>query len=234
MTVLQKLIETRPNFQPGSEDWSPRGWALSPPGLDWIDKHAKGHALEIGCGWSTCVLAEKCEKVFSCDVREEKYTGITAWLQEHFPELVAKIQPHVGPSTDLINTAHGPSQPVEFLLVDGLHAYPLPQIDWFFGAQHLMVGGYVMLDDRKLWSAGSLIEFLKEEPEWLLTWQDLNTAVFRLIKPFDPNKGHRRQPYLMARSSGVRGAAMRRAQGGCAGGMCSSRKKRPLARDGEE
>ena len=52
------------------------------------------------------------------------------------------------------------SQPVAFDLVfiDGAHGFPLPVIDWFYGAGLLRKGGVAIFDDVQLPAVGSLLE----------------------------------------------------------------------------
>jgi hypothetical protein len=56
--------------------------------------------------------------------------------------------------------------PVDLFLIDGGHGYPLPQLDWFYGAHRLRAGGVLVLDDMQLWAPYQLDNFLLLDPRW--------------------------------------------------------------------
>jgi hypothetical protein len=49
---------------------------------------------------------------------------------------------------------------LDLVFIDGSHGYPLPVIDWFYGAGLFRRGGVVVLDDVQLPQVESLIENL--------------------------------------------------------------------------
>ncbi|MDQ6748783.1 MAG: class I SAM-dependent methyltransferase [Candidatus Dormibacteraeota bacterium] len=59
--------------------------------------------------------------------------------------------------------------PLDLVLIDGRHGFPAPQIDWFYTAAALKVGGLVIVDDIQLWACRLLRDFLAAEPEWELS-----------------------------------------------------------------
>ena len=76
------------------------------------------------------------------------------------------------------------ADPLDMVLLDGSHGFPVPLIDWYYTADRLKVGGFLILDDTQLWSVNILKQFLLLEPEWELErdfWP--RSAVFRKTKP---------------------------------------------------
>jgi hypothetical protein len=70
-------------------------------------------------------------------------------------------------------------------LIDGAHGFPLPSIDWYYGARLLKVGGIIAIDDVQLWSVKILVDFLKGEKDWThLKTIEAKTSFFRLDQPF--------------------------------------------------
>jgi hypothetical protein len=59
----------------------------------------------------------------------------------------------LGPSDESLRVL--PPDPVDLFMIDGGHGYPLPQLDWFYGAGRLKAGGILVLDDIHLWARGS-------------------------------------------------------------------------------
>ncbi len=89
-------------------------------------------------------------------------------------------------SQDVMPSIKGP---LDFVLVDGGHGFPIPAIDWFYAAQKLNIDGIMMLDDVDLWTGQMIVQFLDAEPAWkreaMLSGR---TAVFRLVAPFQASE----------------------------------------------
>ena len=57
--------------------------------------------------------------------------------------------------------------PLDLILIDGGHSFPLPVIDWFYGAARLRAGGVAVFDDVPLPAVGILLnEYLDRDPRW--------------------------------------------------------------------
>jgi predicted O-methyltransferase YrrM len=89
---------------------------------------------------------------------------------------------------------------LDFVLIDGSHAFPIPFLDWYYTAGALREGGLVMVDDVQLWPCGTLAGYLDEEPGWRLEGRPDRTAVFRKTAPFDPLRSWVLQPFTTRRS----------------------------------
>ncbi len=91
-----------------------------------------------------------------------------------------------------------PADPLDLVLIDGSHGFPVPLIDWFYTADRLKVGGLLVLDDTQLWSVHILKQFLLLEPEWQIE-QDFwpRSAVFRKTKPGTCAKNEFSQPFVV-------------------------------------
>ena len=63
--------------------------------------------------------------------------------------------------------AHMDAGELDLVLIDGRHGFPVPIIDWFYGAGRLRRGGIVIIDDLQLpqVSAASA-RFLRRDPRW--------------------------------------------------------------------
>jgi hypothetical protein len=111
---------------------------------------------------------------------EWEHENVRAWCQER------------GFSTDNVTSVVDHSQralpqltrdghdPLDLALIDGAHAFPFPWIDFYYLAEPLRVGGYLMIDDTQLRTGALLRDFLTaEEGRWELVADFGTTVVFR-------------------------------------------------------
>ncbi len=79
--------------------------------------------------------------------------------------------------TDLLRFDLRPSQvalpemrdepPFDLVFIDGAHGYPMPTIDWFYGASLLRKDGVVVFDDVKLPAVQVLLDsYLERDDRW--------------------------------------------------------------------
>jgi hypothetical protein len=71
----------------------------------------------------------------------------------------------VRPSEEALPGLDG-SDERDLFLIDGSHGFPLPIIDWFYGAAHLRQGGMVVFDDAHLPQLGPILQFRDLDPRW--------------------------------------------------------------------
>jgi hypothetical protein len=91
---------------------------------------------------------------------------------------------------------------LDLLLIDGCHGFPMPIIDWFYGAGMLQKGGVVVLDDINLPQVWTLIDtFLERDARWQKLAMTGKWAAFRRLsegplvelesdQPFFPDSRH--------------------------------------------
>jgi hypothetical protein len=88
--------------------------------------------------------------------------------------------------------------PLDLVLIDGCHGFPVAFFDFYYLSTMLRVGGSLVVDDIQIWTGRVLTEFLREEPEWELeAVHERKTAFFLKKAPYDPGKEWDRQPYLL-------------------------------------
>jgi predicted O-methyltransferase YrrM len=119
--------------------------------------------LETGCGVSTVLFA----------LWAQEHVSIVPWpreaeaCREYFQErgIPDRVSFEVGPSDDVLPRLNLP--PLDLVLIDGGHAFPLPIVDWYYAASRLKEGGVVVLDDLQLPQVRlGLLEFLDADPRW--------------------------------------------------------------------
>lgn len=174
-------------------------YGLETETLRFIDRHvsAGSRTLETGSGLSTVLFA----------YRGTRHTCVTPWQLE-----VARITKHCndhGIQTDGVTFAVGSSDeilpsllhagPLDLVLIDGGHGFPLPFVDWLYSAPRLEVGGLVVIDDTHLWTGAILRDFLSLDPDWKLEALFARGAAFRKVNEFR-NKEWNEQPYTLRQS----------------------------------
>ena len=179
--LLAALIRERPGFHgwtaPGSHNY-----AISDEVLKWIADHFPegGRSLETGCGYSSMLFA----------ALSRTHTAISLFQHEH--ELIRKWGKKHGLSMKHVNWITGrsqdhlpkllPNDPLDMILIDGDHAFPAPFMDWYYTADWLSPGGYLLVDDIQLATGRILKEFLEaEKGRWVLLEMIDKTVIFERV-----------------------------------------------------
>ncbi len=71
---------------------------------------------------------------------------------------------------------------LDLVLLDGPHAYPLPQLEFVYLYPQVKVGGWIVLDDIQIPSVHELFRFMKMESSVVLEEVIVRTAFFRKIQ----------------------------------------------------
>lgn len=177
-------------------------FGLLPAALHWIVAQVgpQHRTLETGCGLSTiafaltgaehrCVVPDASEPEIVRAYCAER--GIST---EQVAFVVERSEEYLPRATDLA--------PLDLVLIDGSHSFPQVFIDWFYVADHLRVGGHVIVDDTHVWTGHLLRDFLVAEQEWEIAqeWYGRSVAL-RKVAETDRDKLWLDQPYVAARSS---------------------------------
>ena len=152
---------------------------LCPPG---------GMTIETGCGASTILFSRlsKHHTVFTYDDRADDNSSV---------EFVTKSPLF---RAETVAFVFGPTQrslpqfafdgKMDVALIDGPHAYPFPELEYYFIYPHLATGGVLIIDDVHIPTLFSLYRFLREERMFEFVVKSGNTAFFRRtdVPTFDP------------------------------------------------
>jgi predicted O-methyltransferase YrrM len=91
-----------------------------------------------------------------------------------------------------------------FVLIDGLHGFPTPFMDWYFLSQGLKVNGYLVIDDTHISTGKTLKDFLLREDSWkIVAPLSEKTAIFQKVKDFDYNKEFIHQAYVLEQTKAI-------------------------------
>lgn len=161
---------------------------LSRQALLAIAKHAADHpieySVETGCGATTLLLSHlsRNHTVFALDVGASVTNVRSSRLLR--PGVVTFVE---GPSQQSL-PRFGISKTLQLALIDGPHAYPFPDLEYYYLYPHLDPGALLILDDIHIPSVHNLFDFLRSDAMFQLEKVVRTTAFFkRTDKPtFDP------------------------------------------------
>jgi len=142
------------------------------------------HSVETGAGRTTLVLSQLSEHhvVFSKDGGSSlSQARLSPLLRADRVEFVEGPTQKTLPSYEF---KHG----VQVALIDGPHAYPFPDLEYYFLYPHLEAGGLLVLDDINIPSIGRMFAILKADDMFELSEVVGDTAfLVRTVAPcFDP------------------------------------------------
>lgn len=142
-------------------------------------------SVETGCGATTLLLSHLSQHhtVFALDV------GGSVANVRRSPLLREGVVSFVeGPSQKTL-PLHSFPEKLQLAVIDGPHAYPFPDLEYYYLYPHLDTGSLLVLDDIHVRSIHNLFEFLREDEMFRLEEVVRNTAFFtRTDAPtFDPH-----------------------------------------------
>lgn len=179
--ALDRLAAEQPSFHGWGDEAV--NWQLGERLLRWLAGELRigGRTLETGCGYSTVLFAVLSAEHTVVSPVEREHERVRAWCADH------------DVATDHVRFVAAPSErwlpanvdrlgPLDAVLVDGDHAYPVPALDWFHAAGAMRRGGLMAIDDTNIRACGEVAAFLRADAE---RWTHLATAddamVFRAL-----------------------------------------------------
>jgi hypothetical protein len=171
---------------------------VSADSLSALARHACSRIIrnsaETGCGATTLLLSHisQTHTVFALDVGNSVSSVRRSPLLR--PGVVQFIE---GPSQRTLPT-HYFSEKLQLALIDGPHAYPFPDLEYYYLYPQLDAGALLILDDIQIRSIHNLFEFMCSDPMFRLETVVRSTAFFvRTDAPtFNPTgDGWQDQPY---------------------------------------
>ena len=144
---------------------------LAPTPLRW--------SMETGCGKTTILLSNLSEhhQVFALDDLAEERSSIR-YYRECPTTRNDRISLVTG-STQLTLPRFAFETPIDLALLDGPHAYPFPELEYYFVYPHIRPGGLLVIDDIHIPTIHRLHRFLTEDEMWSLVHVERTTAFFR-------------------------------------------------------
>ena len=182
-------------------DWHPAGTLVSSV-LEAILRLTGGHvrrSVETGAGKSTLLLSHLSERhtVFALGI----CGSVTATRASELLNR-ASVEFIDGPTQETLGR-YAFKEPLDFVLIDGPHGYPFPELEYWTLYRHIRPGALLVIDDIQIPTIHNMFQFLREEPMFELVEVVYTTAFFRRTEAptFDPYcDGWHYQPYNIARN----------------------------------
>jgi predicted O-methyltransferase YrrM len=144
-------------------------WATEESCYRFLAAHVRAgdRTLETGAGLSTAVLAALGAEHRCITVWEPERDRLLEYFAAHgIPSgtVTFDVSPsHVALPRLLAETT---AAPLDLVLLDGCHGFPIPALDWFYAGSLLREGGILVTDDVDLPAVGELVRFLDADPRW--------------------------------------------------------------------
>src|SRR3984957_3942723 len=157
--------------------------AMAPAALEALAKRGPFQfSAETGCGGSTIVLSHvsKHHTAFAIEGEERTITGLRQYSGFRADTVV-----FLEGETRRPLPLHRFEGRLDLALLDGPHAYPLPQLEFAYLFPHIKEGGWLALDDVQIPSVHELVRFLRMESSLVLEEVVVRTAFFRKVREAD-------------------------------------------------
>jgi len=152
---------------------------MSPAALSAIlERGPFRSSVETGCGGSTIVLSHASDRH-------------TAFALEGKDQTITELRKHSDLRTGNVTFVEGETKhtlppyrfegELDLALLDGPHAYPLPQIEFSYLFPWIRLGGWLVVDDIQIPSVYELFDFLRKESSVALEEVVVRTAFFRRV-----------------------------------------------------
>jgi len=163
--------------------------------LEAANELSPRQALSTDALRNLCAALTACGAVRTAETGAGASTAVFSRLVEHHwaftndPASVARlaasplVRPDtvrfvLGPSQRTLPDAHLPDS-LDAVLLDGPHAYPFPQLEYFHLYPRIRPGGWLILDDLQIPAVAQLARFLRGDPMFRLELRTGRTAFFR-------------------------------------------------------
>jgi predicted O-methyltransferase YrrM len=137
--------------------------------------------LETGAGLSTLVILRKgVARHIAIAPAPDEFVAIRKFCAENSIPTTG-FEPVTATSQECLPVTPLPA--LNLVLIDGDHAFPVPFLDWYYTADHLVVGGLMIVDDIQLLTGRLLADFMDADPKWeRVLYEEARFAVFRKLQ----------------------------------------------------
>ena len=171
-TILAGIISAAPSLH--------KAGTFSSPVLQALARHASERPIsasaETGSGASTLLFSHLSSrhKVFAIDDGTDSIHAVKT-----SPLLRPNVVTFVEGPTQLTLPSHRFEEKLQLALIDGPHAYPFPDLEYYYLYEHLDEHALLIVDDIHIRSINNLFEFLHADDMFELREVVESTAFFR-------------------------------------------------------
>lgn len=179
LRVVTKMRQMKDTYHIKIHKGGSVAWDASDVTLSYIQNHLtkEMHTCETGAGKTSLVFAKYGAQHTVVTPSQSEIANIKKLANDENIDLsntrfITDFSQNALPNLNF-------EQPLDIVLIDGGHGFPIPQIDFVYLAPHLKIGGKLLIDDIDLWTGKILVDFLRAENGWRLeTTLRHRTAIF--------------------------------------------------------
>ncbi len=150
LAIVDRILADPPVVHPMEAAEQPRMgvWATEPSCYRFLAERCSPgtRTLETGSGLSTVLFAALGTDHICCTAGQEEADRVLEHCQTRgIPTDGVRFE--VGSSHRTLPPLEASGAARDLVLIDGSHAFPLPAVDWFYGAALLGPGGVLVVDD---------------------------------------------------------------------------------------
>lgn len=140
-------------------------WGIEDELLTFLEKRLTKNmrTLETGVGASTVAFARAATEHVAISPEGNEFARVKSFCESQGIS-TERVTYHLGMSQDILPLL--PRDPLDVVLIDGGHGFPIPFVDWLYTAERLRVHGIVVVDDTQIWTGSVLTSFLRGEYAW--------------------------------------------------------------------
>lgn len=169
--LLADICEEARSLNPGD--------ALQAEVLRFMAAHSRRSpirfSMETGCGGSTLLLSNLSEEHVAFAIQGDNRIISRVGRSRYFRSQTARF---VEGPTQLELPRYHFAKPVDLALLDGPHAFPFPQLEYYAIYPHLRAGALLIVDDIHIPSIHDLFRFLRADAMFRLVERIGTTAFF--------------------------------------------------------
>jgi hypothetical protein len=196
LAITGKVFNSPPPVHPGAPD---NVWGTARSCYEFIANHVRrgSRTLETGAGISTVLFtAWGCDHLAVLPYPSEANV-IEAYCVENDIS-TNSLEFDLRPS-EVALPDRADSGELDLVFIDGCHGFPLPIIDWFYGAGRLRKKGVVVFDDVQLPQVNLLVEtFVKPDSRWQELEVTSKWAAYRRMSDGSLGEEWMEQPFFPA------------------------------------
>ena len=176
--IIDSLLSQRPRFH--GNQGAPEDWGIKRPIVEFIADNVdhSDASLETGCGVSTIVFAVKRSRHIAVTPSQGEIDAVSQYAAAHSIPLDTVSFVNDRSENYLPRANLGP---LDFVFIDGRHAFPWPALDYFYTSPKLKLGALLVVDDVDIPTVKMLSDFLDVDDNWEMVRRFPHTSAYRKV-----------------------------------------------------
>jgi len=144
----------------------------------YVREQAPRVSIETGTGRTTLLFSHLSARHLVFTKEDAGDGGSLAAVQSSELLNAAAVDFEIGPTQRTL-LSHDFDHPLDVAYLDGPHAYPFPDLEYWAVYPHIPTGGLLIIDDIQIPTIANLFAFLRADAMWTLEEIADTTAFFR-------------------------------------------------------